>query len=838
MPKCERIGFKGNMSKKNDKRKLSNNSWLNFLDTLTSVIIIPILALSIICSIIMMNAKRSNNVPNIFGYSLVTILSESMVNSGFEVDEAVMVKNTDPDELQVGDIIAYYKYIETVNANLSDIAQAGMSSSSAADSTEAHEFNTSAPAYSTISSWKLYLSRLFSNLTYTSSEASEKAIKANSTIIFHQIVDIVEYDGYRWFKTWGTSNVGPKGDPAYDPYWIREDYVIGRYTHTSSTVRSFLSFASTNTGILWMVEVPSGVHLILSTLELVEILDMMTKERHERIKNGTYIDRREYKKMLRAKRKMLASGNIDLEAFKKMFPNYNNFEIVYSEIENNKQNVNINGPPNSDGYADDEHMLYGTGATSKVGESPPNKWAVNGRDGPPGGEGESPPNGSGPPSGESPPNRTGPPNKESPPNRTGPPGKESPPNRTGPPGKESPPGSAPPPRDVEPKARADTMDNSSGEAKVLSAESNHNAEATMIGSNIDKSVYEATTGGLYDVEDRETEVRELRDIQYLAYKENDKSKKAKLNENQIVLTHEDIQSMTDIYHWANADFIANTNLTNKGVVTSPSPSNKIYLVSKKTRRQYDLSSLGTIYSVNTGIITTDTGMYKCILSTSGVKFEEIRINPNLTVISAKQDIFGNVFVGVKGGGNAEVTYKTSDGKLVSVWNRNALLTIGDNFKLYYISMENSFDIKKGKITDLKVMNKDGKLVSVNTDSITETIRFVDGFDKYGFMYLTPSLLCLDKGRMFFVLATAETFTLPENAWLTKDQQIAVYKKKSKQIVSYSLREFLKMANDGVSVDDDTGGTVTVSDVLKITPTDQSLKVDCASGNRLSIDLFT
>ena len=740
-------------------------------------------------------------MPNIFGYSLVTILSESMVNSGFEVDESVMVKNTDPDELEVGDIIAYYKYIETTSANLSEIAQAGMNSSSAADSTEAHEFDTSAPAYSTISSWKLYLSRLFSNLTYTSSEASEKAIKANSTIIFHQIVDIVEYDGYKWFKTWGTSNVGPRGDPAYDPYWIREDYVIGRYTHTSSTVRSFLSFASTNTGILWMVEVPSGVHLILSTLELVEILDMMTKERHERIKNGTYIDRREYKKMLRAKRKMLASGNIDLEAFKKMYPNYNNFEIVYSEIENNKQNVNINGPPNSDGYADDEHMLYGTGATSKVGESPPKKWAVNGRDGPPGDEGESPPNGSGPPSGE------------------------------------SPPGTAPPPRDVEPKARADTMGKSSGEAKVLSAKSNHKAEATMVKSNIDKSVYEASTDGLYDIEDRDAEVRELRDLQYLADKQNDKSKQAKLNEYQVVLSHEELQTMTDIYHWTNADFIANTNLTNKGAVTSPSPSNKIYLVSKKTKRQYDLSSLGTIYSVNTGLITTDTGLYKYILSTSGVKFEEIKINPNITVISAKQDIFGNVFIGVKGGSSAEVTYKTSDGKLVSVWNRNALLTIGDNYKLYYISMEDSFDLKKGKITDLKVMNKEGKLVSVNTDKITETIRFVDGFDKYGFVYLTPSVLCLDKGRMFFVLATAETFTLPQNAWLTKDQQIAVYKKKLKQIVSYTLRDFLKMANDGVSVDDDMGGTVMASGVLKVTLTANAIKVDCSGGNRLSIDLY-
>jgi len=815
MPKCERIGFKGNMSKKKDKGRLANNSWLNFLDTLTSIIIIPILVLSIVCSVIMMNAKRSNNVPNIFGFSLVTILSESMVNSGFEIDESVMVKSTDPNELQVGDIIAYYKYIEKTSANLSEIAQAGMNSTSASMSTEAHELGKDYPAYSKISSWKLYLSRLFSNITYTSSEASEKAIKANSTIIFHQIVDIVEYDGYRWFKTWGTSNVDVRGDPVYDTYWIREDYVIGRYTHTSSTVRSFLSFASTNTGILWMVEVPSGVHLILSTLELVEILDMMTKERHERIKNGTYIDRREYKKMLRAKRKMLASGNIDVEAFKKMYPNYNNFEIVYSETENNKQNININGPPNSDGYADDEHTLYGTGATSKVGESPPQKWAVNGRDGPPGDEGESPPNRSGPPSGESPPNRTGPPSKESPP------ATESPPN------------------EVEPKARADTMGQSPpGEAKVLSAEHNRKAEATMIKPKIDKSVYAVSTGGLYDKEDRETEEKDLHDLQSLADKQNEKKQATKLNENQIVLSHDEIQSMTDIYHWTNADFIANTNITNKGVVSEPSPSNKIYLVSKKTKRQYDLSSLGTIYSVNTGLITTDTGIYKYILSASGVKFEEIRVNPNFTIMSAKQDIFGNVFVGVKGGGNTEITYKTSDGKLVSIWNRNALLTIGDNNKLYYISMENSFDLKKGKITDLKVMNKEGKLVSVNTDKITETIKFVDGFDKYGFMYLSPSVLCLDKGRMFFVLATAETFTLPKNAWLSADNQIVEHDESSGKIVKYPLREFLKLANEGTSVDDDSGGEVVANDVKKVSATEKSLDVETADGKKLSIDLYT
>lgn len=828
MPKCERIRFKGNMSRKKDQGRPANkNSWLEFLDTLTSIVIIPVLVLSVICSVIMMNAKRSNNVPNIFGYSLVTILSESMTNSGFEIDDSVMVKNTDPDELKVGDIIAYYKYIETVDANLSEIARTGNSPTTAKAYSEADEQKSSR-----VSSWKLSVSKVFSNITYTSSEANEKAIKANSSIIFHQIVEIVEYDGYRWFKTWGTSNLDARGDPVYDTYWIREDYIIGRYTHTSSAVRSFLSFASTNSGILWMVEVPSGVHLVLSTLELVEILDMMTKERHERIKSGTYIDRKEYKKMLRAKRKMLASGNIDVEAFKKMYPSYNNYEIVYSETENNKQNVNINGPPTLNGIADDYATLYGTGANQKVGESPPKGRAPDRQDSSIGDKGESPPNRGNPPNGASPPNGAGPPSKESPPNNVGPPNKESPPNNVGPPDKESPPNKNGPP-----KNKGDTG-NSPSARSADSAENRGNAEATRLSPKIDKSVYAVSTGGLYDKEDRAQEDKSLHALQSSAEKHNQTEKTSVLTENEVVLTHEELLSMKDIYSCATADFIADTNLTNKGVVSKPNKKNRIYLVSKKTKRQYRLDSLGLIYSVNSGLITTDSGIYKFILSASGLRFEKIQVDPSLTIISAKQDIFGNVFVGVTGGDQKEVTYKTSDGKLVSIWNRNALLTIGNDFKLYYISMEKSYNLDKGVITDLKVMSKDGKLVSVNKSKLTKTITFIDGFDKYGFMYLSPTVLVLDKGRMLFVLASATTIKLTESQWLTVDNQIVEYLQDRSTIKKFTIDEFLARSRDGTRVDDDSGGTVLAENVKNVSVKNGSLEVDVGKGKKQKIELIT
>ena len=280
------------MSKPRNKRSRESEystKWLEILDTVTNIIIIPILVLSVICSIVMINAKRSNNVPNLFGYSLVTILSGSMENSGFHEDDTVIVKDINTSEIEVGDIIAYYTYIESYT-DIKSAAQTAkaMEKTEVTEASYLQDGGKVPPDKSTVSSWKLQLNKIFANLTYTATEASERAVRANKKITFHQVVDIVEYQNSRWFKTWGTSNLDSHGNPSYDAYWIKEDYIIGVYTNTSLVVRSFLGFASTNTGIIWMVEVPSGVQLILSTLELIEIIDMMGRVKHDQIKNGIH----------------------------------------------------------------------------------------------------------------------------------------------------------------------------------------------------------------------------------------------------------------------------------------------------------------------------------------------------------------------------------------------------------------------------------------------------------------------------------------------------------------------------------------------------------------------
>jgi hypothetical protein len=138
-----------------------------------------------------------------------------------------------------------------------------------------------------------------------------------------------------------------------------------------------------------------------------------------------------------------------------------------------------------------------------------------------------------------------------------------------------------------------------------------------------------------------------------------------------------------------------------------------------------------------------------------------------------QDIFGNIYIGITNGPSEEEVKTTSDGKRVSLWNRNALLALGDNKRLYFITMDGSFDLDRGKITDLKVLSEDGSLVAVKPTKLAKSVHFVDSYDKYKFVYYNGSYLCLDNGYKFFNVNTKETFELPKNAWQLSEDEVAI-----------------------------------------------------------------
>ena len=776
------------MSKKGKDKSGSDYSskWLEILDSVTNIIIIPILVLSVICSIVMINAKRNNSVPNLFGYSLVTVLSESMTNSGFEVNDTVLVKSINADDIEVGDIIAYYRYIET-NKDIKAAALQAQASEEQRKQTEITEASylddgSDYPTYSKVSSWKLFLNKIFSNLTYTASEASERAIRANSTIVFHQVVEKLEYQNNTWFKTWGTSSIDELGNPKVDGYWIKSDYVIGVYTNTSSVIRGFLGFASTNTGIIWMVEVPSGVQLILSTLELIEIIDMMSRLKHDQIKTGTYMDKDEYKKILRQHRKLVATGNVDIDAYRRFGPTYENYAVKYSDRNKLKNSISINGPPDSLDISDTGGMSYGNKGAPYSGEPP---W--NNKDGPPNGKDGPPWN-----------NKDGPPwnNKDGPPNgKDGPPysnrdgtqsGRDGPPNE-----KDGPPYSN---RDGTQSGRDGPPNDKDGPPNV------HGSPPAR--SQIEKQLLAGRPKWVVNEKESEDEIRNLEKLKSVLLKISAKYSKRfdiKLGINEIILTEREVSSLEDMYAWIDFCFVSKARISKKGFIVEPSSYNEIFIIDNKTKKQYATTALGTIYSVQCGLIVSEKGLYKVIFRPEGVIYERIDINPEYKVVSAKQDIFGNIRIGVVNGPQEEEVSYTSDGKRVSISVSNALLALGDDKRLYFVTMDNSFDLSKGKITDLKVISRDGSLVAVKPKLFSKVIFFEDGYSKYGYSWYNGTYLCLDNGYKYFNIATKETYTLPENIWQLSDEELAV---KSNDGNLYKIRvpDYLDAMARGSTVD--------------------------------------
>ncbi len=71
------------------------------------------LALLAILLVNIFSAKISGEVPSVFGYSVLNIISGSMENeedpdSGIPVGSYVLIKRTDPEEIRRGDIISFY----------------------------------------------------------------------------------------------------------------------------------------------------------------------------------------------------------------------------------------------------------------------------------------------------------------------------------------------------------------------------------------------------------------------------------------------------------------------------------------------------------------------------------------------------------------------------------------------------------------------------------------------------------------------------------------------------------------------------------------------------------
>ena len=170
---------------------------LNLILSLLILIISFILFLSI-------NSKLHNTPPIIFGKSYIKLASNSMNASGFKSGELIVTKLINPNQLKIGDTIAFYYNVNKTPSNLKEVE------------TSANGINYS------------FFKKLGIGCQYFE-EAGAK-----HSIVFHKIVDIkIDTNGELWFQTWGTSNYSASGTPDIDANWTNQKYVIGIYEHKS-----------------------------------------------------------------------------------------------------------------------------------------------------------------------------------------------------------------------------------------------------------------------------------------------------------------------------------------------------------------------------------------------------------------------------------------------------------------------------------------------------------------------------------------------------------------------------------------------------------------------------
>ena len=221
------------------------------LNIISNVFFAIVMVLLVIFMVYGFGSISQDKVPSFFGQSYMWIQSTSMSNpvysdpyneeselisDGFQVGDVVVIKQVNTKDIQVGDIIAFYRGSpadESVNLTpIEEVADENIRS-----------IDASASRYS-------------------------------GSRTFHQVMDIeVDEDGYIWYTTKGTHNGSVDGQK------VRADYVIGIYT--PSALAGILQFISSPTGIIVLVVVPSCIVLFLLLLSIIDTIDKMIKKKKE-----------------------------------------------------------------------------------------------------------------------------------------------------------------------------------------------------------------------------------------------------------------------------------------------------------------------------------------------------------------------------------------------------------------------------------------------------------------------------------------------------------------------------------------------------------------------------
>ena len=239
--------------KYNKQRKINNK----FLNKKTPIQKVFSVFLDIFCVILFLvgfvvcfsiiNTTINGYMPNFAGYSNLVVSSKSMVASGYDVGDIVIIHSVDTDTLNIDDQIAFYVYAPSY-----------------------HKFDVANAENISNEKHKTKYSLTFKQLFGFQTEEIERASKNECKLVFHHIRAIYkDQNGERWFKTYGSSN------DSDDSWWINEKYVVGIKDEgfVARAAIGLVEFASKPYGVI-VLSIPVVVlvvSMILAFLKNIQI---------------------------------------------------------------------------------------------------------------------------------------------------------------------------------------------------------------------------------------------------------------------------------------------------------------------------------------------------------------------------------------------------------------------------------------------------------------------------------------------------------------------------------------------------------------------------------------
>ena len=230
--------------------KIKNEKFYKTIRILGNILFIPFIFIILVSSILMYSAKMRNEVPSLFGYSAVKILTGSM-EPEFKVDDIVIVKQVNARSLSVGNVIAFYDYMED------GVDEQDLEDNVLKDYVSQNDENK-----------QTSLASFFG--AGATNENQKLAAQAYSKVIFHRIVNISTPTnpddpnyGKLFFQTKGDKNTNA------DDHWIMEDYVVGVYINNNSFIGVLFNFCISPVGTILLIVVPSVLLLVILTINLI-----------------------------------------------------------------------------------------------------------------------------------------------------------------------------------------------------------------------------------------------------------------------------------------------------------------------------------------------------------------------------------------------------------------------------------------------------------------------------------------------------------------------------------------------------------------------------------------